>query len=164
MTRSDPEFISVLAAGDLIRRVFAHAEREFPRECCGMIHLSGGLRPCENAIDRFHQQDPVAYPRHSLNGYSLDFDDLQFLCDSLSSHDPVRAIYHSHPDGEASLSRTDIDEALAEGRHIYPMLLHLVIAVKSGRATEARLFSPVPGGYLETGRIVPLPEANQCGG
>lgn len=155
VTPDDEKFMAALREGALLPRIFAHAERQYPRECCGMIHRSGILRICDNAIDRLHAADPESFPRSSRNGYAFDFDDLRCLVESLDTPDPVRVVYHAHPDSGSALSQADIAAALIDGVHVYPTLMHLVIAVSKGRAIEAGLHEPAPGGYIERARFFP---------
>lgn len=108
----------------LRREVFGHAVEAYPRECCGMIMDSGRVRRCANAIDRLHASDPESFPRSSANGYAFDFDDLRFLVESLVSADPVRIIYHSHPNHDAAFSAADREAAMPDGIAIYPDLAH----------------------------------------
>lgn len=140
---------TLLQDESLRREVFRHAVEEYPRECCGMILDSGALRKCENAIDRLHASDPESFPRSSANGYAFDFDDLRFIVESLASADPVRIVYHSHPDQDADFSTADREAAMPDGIAIYPQLAHLVIAVNGEAVSEAKLFAYVDGDYRE---------------
>ncbi len=155
VTPDDEILMTALREGPLLPRIFAHAERAYPRECCGMIHRSGILRICDNAIDRLHAADPESFPRSSRDGYAFDVDDLRFLAESLDTSDPVRVVYHAHPDSGSALSQADIAAALIDGLHVYPTLMHLVIAVSKGRAVEAALHEPAPGGFIQCGRFFP---------
>lgn len=145
--------IGMLSQGELLPRIYEHARRCYPRECCGMIHRSGTLRLCENAIDRMHAEDPGAFPRTSANGYCFDFADLFHLSSSLDSADPVSVVFHSHPDGAAEFSRADHEAAMFEGTAVYPTILHLVIAVVRGQVGESRLFIPADGHYRVAARF-----------
>ena len=139
-----------LLQDELLRRtVFEHAAEDYPRECCGMILASGELRRCVNAIDRFHASDRESFPRTSANGYAFDFDDLRFLVDSLTSANPVRIIYHSHPDHDAAFSAADREAAMPDGIPLYPELAHLVVAVDCEGVREAKLYACFGDDYRE---------------
>ena len=131
---------------DFLRRevvqpsLFEHALREHPRECCGMIHESGIVRQCENAIEDWGEAEPPLN-RSAKNGYALGFDDLRFLTASFDGPDPIRAIYHSHPDGSTGFSETDRLMAAPGGEPIYPQLCHLVIGCDGCCVTGATLYS-----------------------
>ena len=117
--------------------LFDHALREYPRECCGLIHESGKIRRCENAIDEWRRSEPAAFDRSSRDGYALGFADLQYLIDSLAGPDPVRAVYHSHPDGSTGFSATDRAMAAPDGEPAYRQLCYLVIGCQDRRVTGA---------------------------
>lgn len=145
-----------LLAGGLLRQAYTHARRAYPHECCGMI-LRTGLRECTNIQDALHCQDPVNHPRTARKAFSLTADETIFLAESLSTDDPVLAVYHSHPDDDAYFSKTDRAAALCEGKPAYPDLLHLVIACKADRISEARLFGFADGTYREVDRFDGMP-------
>lgn len=141
--------LTLLQDESLRREVFRHAVEAYPRECCGMIHDSGEPRKCENAIDRLHARDPESFPRTSADGYAFDFGDLRFLVESLASADPVRIIYHSHPDGDTAFSAADREAAMPDGIAIYPQLAHLVVAVSHEGVREAKLYAYLDDDYRE---------------
>lgn len=136
----------------LRREVFRHAVEAYPRECCGMILDSGEVRRCANVSDRLHTSDPESFPRTSANGYAFDFDDLRFLVDSLWSSNPVRVIYHSHPDHDAAFSAADREAAMPDGIPLYPELAHLVVAVDREGAREAKIYAYLNDDYREVFR------------
>lgn len=119
----------------------AHAEQEYPRECCGML-LAGTndpsrlrLRECTNSQDRFHELDPARFPRTSANAYYFDPADLLAVERELRERGEVlHAIYHSHPDAEAYFSEEDIRQAVVDGEAVYPAVIQLVIPVREGVA------------------------------
>lgn len=123
-----------------LRQIYAQAEREFPRECCGTLALSTQgqwiCTPCTNQQDRLHQLDPQLYPRDATRAYHIGGGELLRLARSFEGPEPVCIIYHSHPSGGAYFSETDRKGALASG---YPVD-YLVVDVAQGEAREARLF------------------------
>ncbi len=122
-----------------LETICAHARQTFPNECCGMI-LRSGVRPCENAQDRLHALDPMAFPRRPRHAFAFEARDAIFLAESFDGHNPVLAIYHSHSNGGASFSKADHAAILWNGQIAYPELLHLVIDCRSDGVHGVRLF------------------------
>lgn len=120
--------------------IYAHARREFPRECCGYITQDAAghwqAHPCHNAQDHLHALDPQAFPRDSHFAYAIDGAELLKLARSLDSDRPARILYHSHPRGGAYFSSQDAKAALASGY----TLDHLVIDVRDDGVRESRCF------------------------
>jgi proteasome lid subunit RPN8/RPN11 len=87
---------------ELFQRMIAHAQQEFPLECCGLLAGTG-----DTASRLFSMRNELSSPF----AYSADPRDL------LSAHREMRAggigivaIYHSHPHTEAKPSRRDLAE------------------------------------------------------
>ena len=133
-----------LITPDRLEEIYRHSLAAYPRECCGMILASGTVRRCENAQDKLHQLDPNEFPRTSLNAYCFDVEDQLFLCRSIESDDPVRIVYHSHPDGPPEFSETDRICATMDGAALYPGLGFLVVQCSKTQAGPARLFTSSP--------------------
>lgn len=138
-------------------QIVAHAEQEYPRECCGLVlarskapESLSELIPCENAQDKYHRQDPGQFPRTSANGYFIDPAQLLAIekqCRNTSSI--VRVIYHSHPDAAAYFSAEDNRRAMIEGRPLHPHAAYLVLSVQNGRVVHHKTFHWQPDvGYL----------------
>lgn len=150
---------------DALRRVYRHTRKEYPFECCGMILASGAVLPCRNAQDEFHAADPDGFPRTSRNGYCFSIPDQLFLAESLHGCDPVRIVYHSHPDVGAYFSRADHAAAVCGESAAYPELLYLVIDVQRDGVHGARCFAFHNGAFRERARSVESPEGGnslQC--
>lgn len=130
-----------LITPDRLDVIYRHALDTYPRECCGMILASGIVRRCENAQDKLHRLDPNDFPRTSLNAYCFDVEDQLFLCRSFESNDPVRIVYHSHPDAPPEFSDTDRKGASMDGAALYPGLGFLIVQCSKTRAGPARLFT-----------------------
>ncbi|MCZ6779603.1 MAG: M67 family metallopeptidase [Acidobacteriota bacterium] len=113
-------------AGSSIR---SHAERDYPRECCGLMvgrRQEGAwkveyVRPARNLnTDRPNDRyllDPADFVHadREARGRGLD----------------IVGIYHSHPDHPARPSDTDLENAWAA-------LAYLIVGVKDGRVHEWR--------------------------
>jgi proteasome lid subunit RPN8/RPN11 len=90
-------------APELIDRIVAHARRDFPNECCGMIGVRDGV-----AVSVHEAENLAASP-------------LRFEVDGLEVHKTIEeiedaggelgAIYHSHTRSEPYPSQTDVNFA-----------------------------------------------------
>lgn len=117
--------------------IVAHARRELPRECCGLLIGSGSrvshavaMRNVARGTTRYRLDaaEHIAV-RRTLRGCSPDLQ--------------IVGVYHSHPGGPACPSPTDVKEA-----H-YPEWAH-VVAGMSGRGIALRAFQ------IRRGHIRPL--------
>ncbi len=112
--------------------IYAHARRDYPRECCGVIHgsrstaVADDARPCRNVQDELHAVDPAGYPRDARTAYNLDTADLFALAKSLRTDRPAKIVYHSHVDSGAYFSDMDQAAAQIDGEPTYPVD-HVVI-------------------------------------
>jgi proteasome lid subunit RPN8/RPN11 len=122
----------------------------FPQECCGFL-LADRLRAARNVADQTTGPDGEAWPRTSATGYVLAAADVRFLDDSLGGPEPVRTLYHSHPNGRAYFSAEDLAHAVIDGRPVFPDVLHLVVGVTAEGVQEARLFDLGKGLACEVG-------------
>jgi proteasome lid subunit RPN8/RPN11 len=114
----------------LLDRIYAHARRTFPAECCG--YLAGDpvtdLVECHNA----EEHDPD-------RRFVIDGKELFALARSFDTARPARVVYHSHTNGRAYFSPTDRAMALGADGPAYPVQ-HLVIGITADAITEAALF------------------------
>lgn len=74
----------------LKQAILAHAQGEYPKECCGLI-VDGTYHPCTNVAPTPHEH------------FAIDSD--EFI--ALEGLGEVQAIVHSHPDGEPIPSEAD---------------------------------------------------------
>ena len=133
---------------DALRRIEAHALREYPNECCGLVLGPAGepgvarrLRECVNAQDAFHQRDPVEFPRTGRTAYFIDPSELLAIeRDRIGRDEAIRVIYHSHCDAEAYFSEEDTARAMFEGEPVYPEVAYLVVSVRSGEIAGMKIF------------------------
>ncbi len=114
-----------------------------------MVLASGAVRVCDNAQDKLHLLDPVGCPRTSKNAYCFDVDDQLFLARSFENGEPVRIVYHSHPDAPPVFSETDRRGAKFDTMEIYPGLAFLVVSSSATGAGPAKLFGYSDGDYVE---------------
>jgi proteasome lid subunit RPN8/RPN11 len=102
-----------------------HARRERPRECCGLL-VGAGVRVT------------VAVPMRNLargrTRYLVDpagHIALQRVLRVIEPAASIVGVYHSHPRGPATPSKTDVAEAL------YPDWIHVIIGL-GGKRPETR--------------------------
>ena len=119
----------------LLERIVAHARRDFPNECCGMIAVRDG-----RATGVHEATNVAASP-------------LRFEVDGLEVHrtieaiedggDSLGAIYHSHTRSQPYPSQTDINFAAG-----WPGVQWLIVGVRKGSPdAEVRCYS------IEDGRV-----------
>ena len=87
----------------LLERVVAHARRDFPNECCGMIAFRGG-----RAVAVHEATNVAASPlRFEVDGLEVLRAEEAFEAEG----GEMGAIYHSHTRSEPVPSQTDINFA-----------------------------------------------------
>lgn len=142
---------------DLLAAMRAHAENEYPRECCGLGTAAADApdellawHPCRNAQDEFHAHDPARFPRTSANAYFIHPAELFNLSRQADQRGEIlRLIVHSHCDAPVCFSAEDHAQALFAGEPLYPRAEHLVIAVINGKVTAMGCFGWQPeGGFV----------------
>ena len=107
----------------------SHAEKTFPKECCGVMLGSAGVVkeavPLPNAYTG-PQEDFFVMDPHDLNRV-----DAQARNNGLE----IVGIFHSHPDCDAYFSKTDLENSC-------PWYSFVVLSVKGGRFDHAASFLP----------------------
>jgi [CysO sulfur-carrier protein]-S-L-cysteine hydrolase len=102
-TGGQPEDIFPLP-GEMHAAIIEHAQRDAPRECCGIIAGRAGIPSQLYALrniaegNRLYEVDPVQLIELEFNVLEKDGSD-------------IVAIYHSHPESPAYPSRTDVELA-----------------------------------------------------
>lgn len=122
-----------------LQAIYRHAVDAYPEECCGFVFADARVHCGENIQNQLNERNPDTYRRSAANGYTFAVADTMLLNRSLRSDNPVRVIYHSHPDVGAYFSREDEDKALFCGKPIYPVS-YLVVDVRAGETMGAKLF------------------------
>jgi proteasome lid subunit RPN8/RPN11 len=133
---------------DALGRIEAHALREHPNECCGLIlgpvgepGIARRLRECVNAQDAFHRSSPAEFPRTGRNAYFMDPVELLAIeRERVERDEAIRVIYHSHCDADAYFSEEDVKRALYDGKPIFPDAVYLVISVKAEETAGMKVF------------------------
>ena len=138
----------------VLAEIYKHAQETYPEECCGFLigpahnPSIAEARRCENQQNRYHQLDPEHFPRTAREAYYLGGKDLRFLAESLNSSQPVKIIYHSHPDVGAYFSEEDTRAALGRdpdetAQPQYPVD-YIVIDAQANHIGGAKLFRWAP--------------------
>ncbi|MBW2414555.1 MAG: M67 family metallopeptidase [Deltaproteobacteria bacterium] len=118
----------------LVIGLYEHAVECYPEECCGLLIGPAAGPPQRQVRCRNVQSRRRSRGESDLDARHAFWIDEQELLDSLVEADTageaLRGIYHSHVDGEAYLSHTDVDCALGpDGLPLYPGVSQLVVSV-----------------------------------
>jgi proteasome lid subunit RPN8/RPN11 len=108
----------VKIAPELLDEVVAHARRDFPNECCGIVALR------DDAATAVHPFENLAA---SPFRFEIDGLPLSKLLDELEDAGEQYAIYHSHTRSEPYPSQTDVNFA----RH-WPGVEWLIVGLAAG--------------------------------
>jgi proteasome lid subunit RPN8/RPN11 len=111
----------------------AHARETYPEECCGFVLSDGDtetVRRITNLQNRMHELDPGNFPRDARTAYFMDPKELfavhreveQGTCE-------IKAVYHSHPNHDASFSPEDKKQALFDEEPTYPGAVYVVLSI-----------------------------------
>ncbi|MFY2557110.1 Mov34/MPN/PAD-1 family protein [Corallococcus terminator] len=149
-----------LSAGALAA-IYAHARREYPRECCGVVRGPRGqatadqVTACENIQDRLHAENPARFIRTARTAYNLDARDILALRESLGGDSPARIVYHSHVDAGSYFSEADQAVAQRNGEPTYPVE-YVVVDIRADGPRGATQFAWDAGQrkFLEVGAYV----------
>ena len=133
----------------MMERITEHAEREYPKECCGVILGSMAKDPklsavisCTNIQDAMHEADSCGFSRTSETAFFIDPAELLRIHKlGRERNEQIRVIYHSHIDCGAYFSDEDKRNALLEcGEPAYPDAQYLVLSVLKRKVEQAKLF------------------------
>lgn len=145
--------------GEVALDVYEHAVQCYPEECCGLLlgapdGLPARAVRCTNVQSR----------RRSRGESELDardafwIDEMELLAalkEADARGEALRAIYHSHVDGEAYLSHTDVAGALGpDGTPLYPGVSQLVVSVWDDGVRDLACFEWDAGSACWLGRGV----------
>ena len=151
---------------ELIEKAKRHCESAYPEEGCGLIvgiaddPGSDRLVLCTNVQNKYHDLQPEKYPETGGEAFMMDPQELmEVLAEMKRRGEVLKAIFHSHPDGDADFSTADFERAVlfpdaevdSEGRDgsprstapvcpIYSAICYIIISVVNGRACEAKIF------------------------
>jgi proteasome lid subunit RPN8/RPN11 len=113
-----------------------HAEKEYPRECCGILigHLHKGGALVERALPTENQRRLRAGERYEISPRDL----LRAMREAENAGADLVGYYHSHPDRPAIPSSTDESTA-------WPGVSYVIVEVARGRAGEVRSWRSAGG-------------------
>ena len=120
-------------APELIQAIRAHAERDYPNECCGALLGRAGAGPAPGVTKWVLALEPVGNRREAAAAgrrFLITADDYRAIerVASTKSLD-VLGFYHSHPDHPSRPSEYDREHAL-------PSFSYVIVSVRKGRAEE----------------------------
>jgi proteasome lid subunit RPN8/RPN11 len=125
----------VIAQG-LLDRIVAHARRESPNECCGLIAVRDGV---VTGVDE--AENVAASPlRFEVDGLALHHR----LTEIEDRGDVLGAIYHSHTRSEPYPSQTDVNFAAG-----WPGVEWVIVGLRDGEPV-VRNFRIEDGRVMET--------------
>jgi len=142
---------------EVLAAIVALCEADPGRERCGLVLRRGGgleVVPVENVADRYHDHDPLHFPRTGRDSYLMDPRALLGIHRALSRDGgEIVAVWHSHVEVGAYFSAKDQADALVDGAPLMPGAEYLVAGLRGGRVTELRRFVFGAGAFVEA----PLP-------
>jgi proteasome lid subunit RPN8/RPN11 len=101
----------------LLERIVAHARRDYPNECCGMVAVRDG-----RAVAVYEATNIQASPlRFEVDGLEVGRAEEAFEAEGAQTG----AIYHSHTRSEPYPSQTDINFAKAWGPNVEWLIVGL---------------------------------------
>ena len=127
-------------------QILAHAEREFPYECCGFIindFSSEEVRPITNIQNLKHAEDPASVTRDARTAFLMDPREHLAVLNEIDRRKlSLKAVYHSHPDHDAYFSPTDRKQACSfdPGEPDYPDTIYIVMSIRGGKFSRAAAF------------------------
>jgi [CysO sulfur-carrier protein]-S-L-cysteine hydrolase len=125
----------------VLAEALRHLQGCYPEEGCGVVlEGPGGQRwvALPNAYAAWAARDPDAFPRDARSAFV--FEPAQWLAvlrDADARGERVACVVHAHPDGPAAFSAEDRAQAAPGGVPLVPGAAHLVVSVRSGRASAA---------------------------
>jgi proteasome lid subunit RPN8/RPN11 len=132
------------------------AEADYPFETCGLLFGSGAhldVVPMKNLQNEMHARDPANFPRDARTAYYFDPREFaRVLAEKEKLQEPMRAIYHSHPDHDAYFSEKDASDAAPPGLGpLFPDCVYIVLSVRRGRTAEVKgyLWSEAAQAFIE---------------
>jgi len=131
-------------APELVDRIVAHARRDFPNECCGMIAVRDGRAVSVHAAEN---------TAHSPLRFEVDGLEVHRTIEAIEdAGGELGAIYHSHTRSEPFPSQTDINFATG-----WPGVEWLIVGVRrDSREADVRSFR------IDDGRVTEV-ELNHHG-
>jgi [CysO sulfur-carrier protein]-S-L-cysteine hydrolase len=123
----------VLISRALLEELIAHARREAPNECCGVVAVEAGDSAGAARAVRVH---PAVNTAASPLRFEVDGRELLHTIDEIESAGrELGAIYHSHTRTAPYPSQTDINFAAN-----WPGVEWIIVGLADGREPEVRSY------------------------
>ena len=106
--------------------VFEHAQREYPKECCGVLL---GYKDMGRIVQVFSVNNADVADRQKLHYLIHPLELYRIECEAAKNDLEVIGFYHSHTDYPAVLSKEDMQTMV-------PNILYLIISVVQGKCIE----------------------------
>jgi proteasome lid subunit RPN8/RPN11 len=126
----------------------------YPNEACGLFvgpsWSQAELVSMENMQDRYHERDPVRFPRTARTAYTMHALRLSEQVDRAGG---LLAIWHSHCEVGAYFSEEDVRVALGGGDEpLWPGTSYLVLSCRNRHVDGAKWFTWDPATRKFLGR------------
>lgn len=136
----------------VMKEIEAHAVESYPSESCGFVFGPAdepakldALQREENEADKYHELDPVTFPRTSNTYFKInELRAARTFEQGQAQGRPVKVIYHSHCDAGAYFSDEDAATFANDGQLMWPCA-YIVVSVMDGKVAERRLWIHKPG-------------------
>ncbi len=126
---------TLIVNGVLLDEMLAHVAGLWPEEACGLVGGRDG-----RAVRLY----PVENTRHSPVAFEMDpLQQIKAMLAMEAEGLDLIAIYHSHPDGPARPSATDVANAY------YPDAVQLIISLADRARPSVRAFTIIDGVVTE---------------
>ena len=133
---------SLVLSEDIFSRMQAHALREYPNECCGLLLVDRGQTKQDIDTKDFYARDICVKDIFVVpNRRERDGTKEHFLIDPLVLYEAEKRVdaedmeiagfYHSHPDHPAQPSREDEENML-------PGLIYCIMSVEKGKVQAGK--------------------------
>lgn len=117
--------------------MIAHANEDFPLECCGIL----GGKDKDNEITNSYRIKNID---ESKVTYLMDpKEQIKVFKDMRTNEIELKAIYHSHPNHPAYPSQTDVRLAY------YPEAVYIIISINDNKEIEMHGFRILEGNITE---------------
>jgi proteasome lid subunit RPN8/RPN11 len=136
----------------VLDEIHAHALACFPSESCGFV-MGPASEPAlldqstrqENEADKYHERDPLTFPRTSRTYFKINEMRAARAFDAGDqSGRPIKVIYHSHCDAGAYFSKEDAATFAADELLMWPCAF-IVVSVMQGKLADTKLWVHLPG-------------------
>lgn len=109
-----------------LHEIIFHAQKAYPKECCGFILENGSIQPAHNVVESLGDRSLT-----SENAFLIDSESWQI---AQKRGSPIIGIYHSHTNGDPEMS--PVDEKFLYWRN----LCYVVIALIDTNPITTRLY------------------------